>query len=42
MSESAQMETVATCIRSHVWQSWIEIQYYSVAYFERITEFDAL
>ena len=25
-----------------VWQSRIEIEYYSVAYFERITEFDAL
>ena len=26
----------------HVWQSQIEIEYYSVAYFELITEFDAL
>ena len=26
----------------HVWQSRIEIKYYSVAYFERITEFDAV
>ena len=26
----------------HVWQSRIEIEYYSVAYFEHITEFDAL
>ena len=25
----------------HMWQSWIEIEYYSVAYFEHITEFDA-
>ena len=25
-----------------MWQSLIEIEYYSVAYFERITEFDAL
>ena len=24
------------------WQSWIEIEYYSVAYFEHITEFDVL
>ena len=27
---------------TYVWQSWIEIEYYSVAYFERITEFDML
>ena len=26
----------------HMWQSWIEVRYCSVAYFERITEFDAL
>ena len=26
----------------YMWQSWIEIKYYSVVYFERITEFDAL
>ena len=26
----------------HVWQSRIEIEYYSVAYFKYITEFDAL
>ena len=26
----------------HMWQSRIEIEYYSVAYFERITELDAL
>ena len=26
----------------HLWQSRIEIEYYSIAYFERITEFDAL
>ena len=26
----------------YVWQSQIEIEYYSVAYFELITEFDAL
>ena len=25
----------------YLWQSQIEIEYYSVAYFERITEFDA-
>ena len=25
----------------HMWQSWTEIEYYSVAYFEHITEFDA-
>ena len=27
---------------SHVWQSQIEIGYYSVTYFERITKFDVL
>ena len=26
----------------HAWQSQIEIKYYSVTYFEHITEFDAL
>ena len=26
----------------HMCQSWIEIKYYSIAYFKRITEFDAL
>ena len=26
----------------HMWQSWIEIEYYSVTYFKRITEFDML
>ena len=26
----------------YMWQSRIEIEYYSVAYFERITDFDAL
>ena len=26
----------------YMWQSRIEIQYYFIAYFERITEFDAL
>ena len=31
------------CDEMHMWQSWIEIEYYSVAYmyFKRITEFDA-
>ena len=29
-------------VEIHVWQSRIEIEYYSVAYFERITEFDTL
>ena len=32
-------ETATICW--HMWQSRIEIEYYSVAYFERITEFDA-
>ena len=26
----------------HMWQSRIEIEYYFIAYFKRITEFDAL
>ena len=26
----------------YMWQSWIEIEYYSVVYFECITEFDTL
>ena len=26
----------------YMWQSQIEIKYYSIAYFEHITEFDAL
>ena len=26
----------------YMWQSQIEIEYYSVAYFKRITKFDAL
>ena len=30
------------CFQVHGWQSRIEIEYYSVAYFERITKFDAL
>ena len=27
-------------VLSHMWQSQIEIEYYSVTYFEHITEFD--
>ena len=26
----------------HMWQSWIEIEYYFVLYFKHITEFDVL
>ena len=26
----------------HMWQSQIEIEYYSIAYFECMTEFDAI
>ena len=26
----------------YMWQSWIELKYYSVTYFKRITEFDVL
>jgi len=25
-----------------VWQSWLEIKHYSIAYFDRIAAFDAL
>ena len=28
--------------KKHMWQSRIEIEYYSVMYFERITKFDVL
>ena len=34
-----------TCIThsfTHMWQSWIEIEYCSVTYFECITKFDTL
>ena len=30
------------CDEMHMWQSWIEIEYYFIAYFERITEFGSL
>ena len=33
---------VAKLFYLHVWQSQIEIEYYSIAYFEPITEFDML
>ena len=47
------LQPILTNIRPHhafrmdecyynMWQSQIEIEYYSVAYFEHITEFDAL
>ena len=26
----------------YMWQSWVEIEHYSVAYFDRITAFEAL
>ena len=35
-----------SCVHSgvvwYMWQSWIEIEYYSVMYFKCITEFDTL
>jgi len=31
---------VTSQLDTQMWQSQIEIEYYSVAYFERITEFD--
>ena len=46
---SGQLQTdFSTCVTKrlhfkwYMWQSRIEIEYYSVAYFECITEFDAL
>ena len=38
----AKDNTTLTHCEMHMWQSQIEIEYYSVAYFECITEFDAL
>ena len=29
-------------LQMYMWQSWVEIKYYSVAYFERVTVFEAL
>ena len=26
----------------HIWQSWVEIKHYSVAYFDHVTAFKAL
>ena len=42
-----RLDTVKVQLREallilYMWQSQVEIEYYSVAYFERITEFDAL
>ena len=28
--------------QSHMWQSWVEIEHYSVAYFDRVTTFEML
>ena len=33
---------LGSTLLQNMWQSQIEIEYYSVVYFERITEFDAL
>ena len=42
-SESEQgTYSIRNLSRMNMWQSRIEIEYYSVAYFERITEFDVL
>ena len=40
-STGERKHKVSVC-DSHMWQSRIEIEYYSVTYFEHITEFDAL
>ena len=39
---SNTIQPVTGLKQSYMWQSWIEIEYYSIAYFDRITEFDAL
>ena len=33
---------VMRAMRTHMWQSRVEIEYYSVAYFDRVTTFEAL
>ena len=30
------------CYTTHIWQSWVEIKHYSVAYFDRITSTELL
>ena len=42
LPEWAPTKTKLRVLQLHMWQSRIEIEYYSVAYFECITEFDAL
>ena len=44
MSVTAYRVLLLAILEAHMymWQSQIEIEYYFVAYFERITEFDAL
>ena len=37
-----RMRDVRKKLRMYMWQSWIEIKYYSIAYFERITDLDTL
>ena len=39
---NATLPSVAVKYTLYMWQSWMEIKYYSVTYFERITKFDAL
>ena len=34
--------TISNSEQMDMWQSWVEIKYYSVTYFECITELDAL
>ena len=42
LPEWAPTKTQLRVLQLHMWQSRIEIEYYSVVYFERITKFDAL
>ena len=42
LNYSQNRHTEWRTIDIHMWQSQIKIEYYSVAYFERVTEFDAL
>ena len=33
---------LTTCAKYHMWQSRVEIEHYSIAYFDRVTMFKAL
>ena len=38
----AEEMKVMRAMRTHMWQSRVEIEYYSIAYFDRVTTFEAL